>query len=117
VGADAVASGPALRIRSTSGGAERLFPLRAGRSLIGRAPDSDIVLDAAGVSRFHAVVVVDGSSCTVEDLNSANGTAINGERAPGARALRPGDVVAVGDCVLEFLHVQATVPARHAAGS
>jgi hypothetical protein len=113
----ALVGGPALRIVSGDGVSGRLAPLRAGRSLIGRAPDSDIVLDAAGVSRFHAVVVVDGAACTIEDLNSANGTAINGARSSGARPLRPGDLVTVGDCVLELVRGAAAPATRHAATS
>lgn len=78
-----------------------------GRVRIGRAADSDICIDHSSVSRRHAVLEV-GPPMSIEDLGSANGTAV--ER-PGTRAAapdtaqverRPGQVleVAIGDRVV-----------------
>jgi hypothetical protein len=60
--------------------------------LIGRASDCDIQPVAISVSRRHARVDVRGGCWTVTDLDSANGTFVNGVRVSRA-ALRPRDVV------------------------
>ena len=48
-------------------------------------------LDAAGVSRFHARIEINGDAATIEDLGSKNGTRISGERLAGRVSLRDGD--------------------------
>src|SRR5579884_3990241 len=66
---------------------------------IGRAPDNDIVLVSAerSVSRWHATITANGhGAVTVEDLNSANGTLVNGQVVKGAAPLTPDDVLEVG---------------------
>ncbi|MEO6576591.1 MAG: FHA domain-containing protein, partial [Polyangiaceae bacterium] len=51
-------------------------PLPAsGRVTIGRAPDNDVVIDDASVSRHHAVIDM-GPPVKIEDLGSANGTRV-----------------------------------------
>jgi pSer/pThr/pTyr-binding forkhead associated (FHA) protein len=62
---------------------------------IGRAPRADFVVDAALVSRLHCRLTLDDSGLGVEDLESTNGTWVNGrkiERAP----LAAGDKLRVG---------------------
>jgi pSer/pThr/pTyr-binding forkhead associated (FHA) protein len=62
---------------------------------IGRAPRADFVVDAALVSRLHCRLTLDDSGLGVEDLDSTNGTWVNGrkiERAP----LTAGDKLRVG---------------------
>ncbi len=57
------------------------YPLPAtGRVTVGRAPDNDIVIDDASVSRHHAVLEM-GSPVTLEDVGSANGTRVRGRGA------------------------------------
>jgi predicted component of type VI protein secretion system len=72
-------------------------PLRDGL-LIGRAANADLRLDHPSVSREHAVVRGDGSSWTVADAGSRNGTQLNGTRIPMYVdcPLRDGDQVQVG---------------------
>jgi pSer/pThr/pTyr-binding forkhead associated (FHA) protein/predicted Ser/Thr protein kinase len=72
--------------------------------LIGRAaPDGDGRLgDDPELSRRHALVTRGANGeLTIQDLGSANGTFVNGERIEGARRLRPGDSVRLGRTVLE----------------
>ena len=76
----------------------RRHPLRAGQTTIGRADDNDIVIVGTKASRYHARIDMDGADCLIADIDSANGTFVNGERVAGTRALVPGDVVGVGDC-------------------
>jgi hypothetical protein len=54
------------------------IPLISSPTVIGRAPKCDIVLRASKVSQRHCRIVWDPSDAVVEDLNSANGTRVNG---------------------------------------
>lgn len=63
---------------------------------IGRDPTNDVVLDSPMVSRFHAKVERVGKRFRVQDLNSSNGTFINGERLTGERWLNETDTIRIG---------------------
>ncbi len=79
----------------------RTFLIAKGaRKTLGRAPDCDIRLPDQGVSRHHCTIDNTGDGLQVTDLQSANGTYINGELME-AGALRPGDQLAVGPTILE----------------
>lgn len=65
------------------------------RITLGRASSNDIVLDDGTVSGKHAVFHVLGKEIFVEDLESTNGTMVNGQRVH-RRQLRHGDVLRVG---------------------
>jgi DNA-binding winged helix-turn-helix (wHTH) protein len=58
--------------------------LPLGPHVIGRGPDADVCIDAVGVSRRHARLVVDAAGVTVEDLSSKNGTFVAGTRVVGS---------------------------------
>jgi len=78
------------------------MPLAMGRPhVIGRAPECDVVIDDASVSRKHAVLTVAGR-ITLEDLRSTNGTSIQGRKLePGERGtLALGTVFEVGSATL-----------------
>ena len=81
----------------------RTYRLGPGRLLVGRADDSDIVINAEGVSRRHALLMCRGNGAVVlEDLGSTNGTLIDGKRQDIAR-LRGGERLQFGsDVVLKF---------------
>ena len=71
--------------------------------LIGRALDSDVLLDAdLGVSRQHAQVVYDEGSWWLTDLGSKNGTRVGGLRASGRIRLADGVTLAVGSTDVRF---------------
>ena len=53
-------------------------PLRAGENLVGRAHDCRVVLTAPTVSRHHALITIDAEGCTIRDLDSKNGTYVDG---------------------------------------
>ena len=61
----------------------RRIPLTGGETIIGRDPASTIYLNAAGVSRCHARIVVDGKDVLLEDLGSKNGTIVGGNPLTG----------------------------------
>src|SRR5215467_9491617 len=62
---------------------------------IGRAPDNDIVVSDLGVSRHHAELRNVGSAYQIVDLNSHNGTFVNGQQI-GSAPLAEGDIVSIG---------------------
>ncbi len=79
----------------------RRLPLpRDGVLVLGRGPDADLRIDTAAVSRRHAKLILAGGEAQIADLDSHNGTLVNGERVDGSRTLASGDVVAVGDITL-----------------
>ena len=67
---------------------------------IGRAPNADFIVDATLVSRLHCRLSAGATELQVEDLESTNGTFVNGERVERA-ALKSGDRLGVGE--VEFL--------------
>jgi len=85
---------------------EQPAPLRgreflvAGEAMIGRAPECAIMLQDGYVSLHHARVFNRAGHLWVEDLQSTNGTLLNGQRLRRPAPLRPGDRVAIGDVVL-----------------
>ena len=68
---------------------------------IGRQ-EGDLVVEDPEVSRRHAVLRRSGGSVVVEDLDSTNGTFVNGERIRTPMTLGPGDQVRVGRTTLEI---------------
>jgi len=66
------------------------FPLR-GTMRIGRSEDSEITLADAQASRHHAAVSPEPGGFTIQDLNSSNGTFVNGKRLDEPRLLKDGD--------------------------
>ena len=71
-----------------------VFSLAAGEVTIGRTPGNTIAIDNAGVSRRHAVIRVKGDKVILEDLGSANGTFVRGQRIEEYE-LRDGDEIAI----------------------
>ena len=69
---------------------------------IGRAADNDIVVNDRRVSSYHARLQGDGDGFTIHDLNSRNGTEVNGKRARKVK-LSEGDTVTVGRTSLQLV--------------
>ncbi len=81
---------------------------------IGREADNTIQLNDDRVSRFHAKVQDDGGRVILTDLDSTNGTRVNGHPVQ-IRVLQEGDLVTIGRCVLVFgerPHVKEAKPQR-----
>src|SRR6201996_3538087 len=72
------------------------------KTTLGRRPYNDIVIDNLAVSGEHAVLQMVGSDVFIEDLNSTNGTYING-KAVKKQLLSNNDVVEVGKYRIKFL--------------
>jgi pSer/pThr/pTyr-binding forkhead associated (FHA) protein len=68
---------------------------------IGRLPDNTVIIDNPAVSGHHARVFSESGAVILEDLNSTNGTFVNGQHTT-RRVLRSGDVMLVGKHQLVF---------------
>jgi hypothetical protein len=77
----------------------RRVPVDAGTLVLGRSSACDLVLDDANASRRHAELRRRGDSITIVDLDSTNGTAVNGKRVR-EQALTPGDKITIGTTTL-----------------
>jgi FHA domain-containing protein len=83
-------------------GGRELRPLDSERVTVGTLESNDVVVEADGVSRAHAVLERFGDTWCVRDLGSRNGTFVNGVRVVGEHALRPGDEILLGRLRLLF---------------
>ncbi len=86
---------------------------------IGRDPNCDIVIEDRQVSRKHAQIFINPDKKNyIADLNSKNGTLLNGEFVADKTSLKDGDEIIVG-LVQEFTYVSsdATLPLGQAAGA
>ena len=79
----------------------RRHEIEKRRVVIGRSKDCDIQVADPNVSRRHAEVRQEGAAHWVVDLDSTNGTEVNGRRLKRAK-LRPGDTITVGSTKLVF---------------
>ena len=82
------------------GGTRATRTIGEGSYLIGRAGSCAVVLPFEDVSARHAVLSVRSSQAILEDLNSSNGTFVNGERITEAVVLAPDSVVQIGESML-----------------
>ena len=73
---------------------------RTGAIVIGRAPEAEVRVQHASVSRRHATIRIDDGVLRIADLGSHNGTRVNGEPVAESRTLASGDVASVGDVML-----------------
>lgn len=76
------------------------FPLTKPVTLLGRGSDVDLRVDDSGVSRHHAEISLHPAP-TIRDLNSTNGTFVDGVRAPEV-PLRDGAVIQMGSTTMTF---------------
>ena len=81
--------------------------LTKDRTTLGRRPYNDIVIDNLAVSGEHAVMQMSGADVFLEDLNSTNGTYVNG-KAIKKQQLQNGDAVEIGKYKIKFVHEGAS---------
>ncbi len=67
---------------------------------IGKLPSSHLQIEDETVSRMHATIELSHGECRIDDLNSPNGTFVNGERI-GNCPLKEGDTIVVGSVILK----------------
>ncbi len=76
--------------------------LTKDRTTLGRRPYNDVVIDNLAISGEHAVFQMAGNDVFIEDLNSTNGTYVNGKAAK-KQQLQNGDTVEVGKYKIKFV--------------
>ncbi len=102
---DGLASG---RLEILNGGFEGMsYALSDQEIVIGRNPTTDITLLDEGISREHALVLYDedGPGYVIEDLQSSNGTKVNGKRVRSA-SLVDGDQIQIGQTLFRFVLIK-----------
>jgi len=93
------------RLEILNGGFEGMtYDLSAEETVIGRNPTTDITLLDEGISREHALILYDPDApgYVIEDLQSTNGTKVNGKRIRSA-PLNEGDEIQIGQTLFRFV--------------
>ncbi len=81
--------------------------LTKDRTTLGRRPYNDIVIDNLAISGEHAVMEMTGSEVYLEDLNSTNGTYVNGKAAK-KQLLAHNDTVEIGKYKIKYINEAAS---------
>lgn len=89
--------------------AGRQFFVSASGITLGRSQKCDVFIPDQRASRRHAEVRWDGEFCTLHDLDSANGTLLNGRRITAPQPLRDGDQITIASAVFTFRDPEATL--------
>ena len=106
-----------LTIREGPGTGKRFTILDGRTYIIGRGLGCDVILIDKEISRAHCEIRVSTDAAFISDMESLNGTIVNGERITG-KALAGGETIRVGVTTLEFNRVsdgQPPAPGAHAA--
>jgi DNA-binding winged helix-turn-helix (wHTH) protein len=104
------AASPAIAPRARVLWGDRVFALAPGPNVLGRAEEATVQIEAPGVSRRHARVVVGDEQATIEDLGSKNGTFLREVRLDAPGVLRDGDTFRLGGQLLIFRIAQSGLP-------
>jgi pSer/pThr/pTyr-binding forkhead associated (FHA) protein len=86
------------------------------RTNIGRRPTNEIHLDNLAISGEHSAIVKMGSDYFVEDLDSTNGTLVNGE-VTKKHLLQHGDIIELGKYQLKYVNDAADTPTMNASSA
>jgi predicted component of type VI protein secretion system len=84
---------------------------------VGRLSDNDVQLDEASVSSHHAEIELGESGAVLRDLESTNGTFLNGEQVTGEVAIQDGDEVYFGGVRSVYMPAMPEAPAETAPPS
>ncbi len=99
--------------------AGQIVPLKPGKNIVGRGPSCEVKIASTGVSKEHAQIFITEDKAIVSDLNSRNGTLINGVRIQNQR-IQPGDKLVLHEIVADIIAVPAgatLIPFGRAAGA
>lgn len=84
----------------------KIYPIMKSEMIIGRDPNTDVLINDAEISRHHAVIKVSPEGYTIEDLGSTNGTIINGQRIMGPHVLHVGEMINLGEHIALIFEAQ-----------
>ncbi|MBK9294289.1 MAG: FHA domain-containing protein [Oligoflexia bacterium] len=94
------------KLRVLKGADIKEYSLKEGVNSIGRSTDNDVVILSNGVSKKHAQIIVREGVCSITDLNSSNGTFVNGARVQD-RILKNSDRIAFHTTVVELEKIKS----------
>jgi pSer/pThr/pTyr-binding forkhead associated (FHA) protein len=80
----------------SSGMTGRSHELKVDKTTIGRVDDNTFPIAESSVSSHHCEIFMRGADVVVNDLNSTNGTFINGDKITGEAVLKPGQILRLG---------------------
>ena len=86
----------------SQGMAGRSHELKVDKTTIGRVDDNTFPIAESSVSSHHCEILLRGADVVVHDLNSTNGTFINGNQITGEAVLKPGQVLKLGQIELKL---------------
>ena len=89
----------------------RTQELKADKTTVGRVEDNTFQIAEPSVSSHHCEVLLRGSEVVVRDLNSTNGTYINGDKIT-ERVIKPGQILRLGQVELRLETDAPTAPAK-----
>src|ERR1700677_1222685 len=106
-----------LEIKEQKGA--RQIPLDSGALTIGRNFTNLLVIEEPLASRFHCVIEKDAEGVRIRDLESRNGTLLNGNSLRGEAAMAAGDVIKIGSTEMKLIvpvaRVTGNAPSKQAA--
>ncbi len=88
--------------------AGKVYRLKEGQNIVGRGQEATIRIGSAGVSKTHAKILVTGDKIIVSDMNSRNGSFVNGVRVQNQR-VHIGDKLALHDVLFDILNLPNSV--------
>jgi hypothetical protein len=91
--------------------------LRRAEATLGRALGCTIRIPSSEVSRLHCRLRIENDLVTVEDLESVNGTFLNGKRVRAVEVVRPGDRLALGSVTFLVEYTLTPQALRHLGGA
>jgi pSer/pThr/pTyr-binding forkhead associated (FHA) protein len=98
--------------------AGKIHELTVDTTTVGHVEDNAFQIPEASVSSHHAEIIKRGSEVVIRDLNSTNGTFINGQQITGEGVLKPGQILRLGQIELRLedgAAASAPAPSRPAA--
>ena len=100
---------PYLIQKNPDGSTLKQWDLRDKPLTVGRGDEVDAKIDDQEISRKHCVISPKGGSYVLEDMDSRNGTWVNGKRVSGERQLNPNDKIRIGKTDFVFVEGLVTV--------
>jgi len=98
---------------------KRQFLLDRGENLLGRDPDATVYIEHPSVSRRHARISIHSARAVLEDLESRNGTFLDGRHIEGPTEIQHGAIIGLGPITLTFVVLPAaasTLPMGDGSG-
>src|SRR3954462_13873979 len=89
-----------ITLTEKGGGNQQQLTFKKGEVTIGRLAGNDIVLGKGNVSKYHSRLVLKDGKYIVVDMQSTNGTYVNGKKIAAPQVVRPSDKIYIGDYII-----------------